>query len=89
MPCAAGRVSLGPDNLDFRRRLRLVHPDTEEAMRKQREECVEVRSGFVPLQMSESRHCGVWKLRVALLQQRNLSSVQSTLRASSQVLTNG
>jgi len=44
MPCAAGRVSLGPDNLDFRRRLRRAHPATEAAMRKQREDCLQVRS---------------------------------------------
>ena len=44
MPCAAGRIALGPDNLDFRRRLRLAHPETEAAMREQREACVQARS---------------------------------------------
>jgi len=46
MPCAAGTLSLGPDNLYFRRRLRRAYPDTEQAMRAQREECVEVRYHF-------------------------------------------
>ena len=44
MPCAAGSLSLGPDNVHFRKRLRQAHPETEEAMRKQREACVEARS---------------------------------------------
>ena len=43
MPCAAGTLSLGPDNLHFRRRLRRAYPGTEEAMREQREACIEVR----------------------------------------------
>ena len=44
MPGAAEGFSLGPDNVCFRRRLRHVHPETVDAMRGQRQACVEVRS---------------------------------------------
>ncbi len=53
MPCAAGSLSLGPDNLYFRRRLRRAYPDTEQSMRAQREECAEVRRQFCPSSASE------------------------------------
>ena len=48
MPGAATGFTLGPDNVHFRRRLRRAHPETEEAMHKQRKTCVEVR----PLQVA-------------------------------------
>ena len=44
MPGAAVGFTLGPDNVHFRGRLRRAHPETEEAMHKQRNGCVEVRT---------------------------------------------
>jgi len=42
MPGAAEGLTLGPDNVYFRSRLRLAHPETESDMRKQRQACVKV-----------------------------------------------
>jgi len=39
MPGAVDGFSLGPDSVNFRRRLRQAHPETEAAMKKQREAC--------------------------------------------------
>ena len=58
MPCAAGTLSVGPDNLDFRRRRRRAHPGTEAAMSKQREACIWVRSVVSPpLRPAAGRLC--------------------------------
>lgn len=43
MPWAAEGLSLGSDNECFRQHLRQAHPETEEAMVKQREACVKAR----------------------------------------------
>ncbi len=44
MPGAAVGLTVGPDNIDFRKRLRRAHPETEKAMQKQRRACVQVRT---------------------------------------------
>ncbi len=47
-------MSLGPDNLHFRKRLRRAHPETEDAMRRQRQACLEVR--FLPAARKQRQH---------------------------------
>ena len=46
MPGCDGPFSIGMDNVEFRGRLRRAHPETEEAMRQQRQDCVKVRSAI-------------------------------------------
>ena len=42
MPCCDEPFRICVDNLHFRSRLRRAHPETEEAMRQQRQDCLEV-----------------------------------------------
>ena len=57
MPCAGGRVFLGPDNLHFRKRLRRAHPKTDDVMRRQRQMCLEAR--LLPAARVDSVSIGV------------------------------
>ena len=45
MPSADGGLRFGYPNLYFLDRLRQAHPDTEEAMQKQRKDILQVRPG--------------------------------------------
>ena len=61
MPGCDGPFTFAADNLHFRGRLRVAHPETEEAMARQRQECFEVccvastRDDCRPWERSESK----------------------------------
>ena len=43
LPGGAVGLTIGPDNIEFRRRLRRAHPETEEALQAQRQACSQAR----------------------------------------------
>ena len=65
LPGCSAPFTFGADNLHFRKRLRTAHPETEAAMLRRRQECIQVRRDAIsePLRFRKSAFVSAFCLK--------------------------